>query len=162
MSTYIHREILLFFQFACIGAVLLLCYDLLVIFRKLFSHSVGTSGAEDLLYWIGVGFFLFTRVYGSNEGSWRFFLLLGILTGVLLCRKTVSPIFVKGMEKFLGIPLFFVKKVIKRLLFWVKRCKLFLSQSARVLFLRKKKKVQAGKRAEQIEKNKKKKKKNQL
>ena len=159
MSTYIHREILLFFQFACIGAVLLLCSDILVIFRKLFSHSAGTCGVWDLLYWIGVGFFLFARVYGSNEGSWRFFLLLGILAGFLLCRRTVSPIFVMGMEKFLGIPLFFVKKVIKRLLFWGKRCKLFLSRFARVLFLRKKKKVQACKRAEQIEKSKKNKKK---
>ena len=111
-----------------------------------------------------MGFFLFIRVYGSNEGSWRFFLFFGILAGFLLCRKTVSPIFVKGLGMFLEIPLLFVKKVIKRLLFGVKRCKIFLSQFARVLFLRKKKKVQAGKRAEQIEKSskKEKKKKNKL
>ena len=140
MSTYIHREILLFFQFACLGMGLLLCYDVLVLLRKLFPHSHWACAAEDFLYWIAVGFFLFAKVYGLNEGNWRFFLLLGIFAGFLVCRRTISPIFVAGMSKILGIPLIFVKKVIKRLLFLVKRCKLFLSRFAEVLFLRKKRK----------------------
>ena len=61
MSTFIHHELLLLVQTIAAGAVLLLCYDLLIAIRNVFVHSDKAAGAEDLLYWICCAFFVFSE-----------------------------------------------------------------------------------------------------
>ena len=39
MSAFIHHELLLLLRTIAVGAVLLLCYDLLAAFRNVFAHS---------------------------------------------------------------------------------------------------------------------------
>lgn len=128
-----HRELLLFFQSACIGAVLVVCYELLVVLRGIIPHSAFWVAAEDLLFWIFAGFSLFAKIYRENAGILRSFLFLGILTGA-----------------------FFAKKITKRLLFWGKRCRIFVYKSAKGLSLQKKGRYPAGKRTGQVEKGEKK------
>ena len=111
MSAFIHHELLLLLRTIAVGAVLLLCYDLLAAFRNVFAHSDKAVGTEDILYWLCCAFFVFSEIYRSNEGILRFFMVLG-------------DIFVKCCAKFMEIPVIIIKFLIKWLLFPVKRCKL--------------------------------------
>ena len=98
MSAFIHHELLLLLRTIAVGAVLLLCYDLLAAFRNVFAHSDKSVGTEDILYWLCCAFFVFSEIYRSNEGILR--------------------------TKFMEIPVIIIKFLIKWLLFPVKRCKL--------------------------------------
>ena len=73
MSAFIHHELLLLLRTIAVGAVLLLCYDLLAAFRNVFAHSDKAVGTEDILYWLCCAFFVFSEIYRSNEGILRFF-----------------------------------------------------------------------------------------
>lgn len=150
-----HRELVLFFQSACLGAVLLLCYDILLVFRKLVAHSRVLIMIQDILYWIAAGFFLFREIYQGNEGRIRSFLFLGSVAGFFLCRETISPVFLKLLAKIMGLPIVFVKKTVKRLLFQWKRCRIFVVKYIKKFFCRKKK-ILINKRTEQVEKSRKK------
>ncbi len=77
MSAFIHHELLLLLRTIAVGAVLLLCYDLLAAFRNVFAHSDKAVGTEDILYWLCCAFFVFSEIYRSNEGILRFFMVLG-------------------------------------------------------------------------------------
>ena len=124
MSAFIHHELLLLVQTIAAGAVLLLCYDLLIAIRNVFVHSDKAAGAEDLLYWLCCAFFVFSEIYRTNEGILRLFMVLGFLLGAYACHKTIGDIFVKCCTKILEIPVIIIKFLIKWLLFPVKRCKL--------------------------------------
>ena len=124
MSTFIHHELLLLLWTIAVGAVLLLCYDLLAALRSIFAHSDKAVGVEDILYWLCCAFFVFEEIYRSNEGILRFFMVLGFLSGAYICNRVLGDIFVKCCTKFMEIPVIIIKFLIKWLLFPVKRCKL--------------------------------------
>ena len=111
MSTFIHHELFLLLRTIAVGAVLLLCYDLLAAFRNVFAHSDKAVGTEDILYWLCCAFFVFSEV-------------LGFLSGAYICNRVLGDIFVKCCTKFMEIPVIIIKFLIKWLLFPVKRCKL--------------------------------------
>lgn len=126
MEGYIQKEALLFFQAAGAGILLLLGYDLLLALRAVIVHSPALVALEDLLYWICTGFLAFAGLYRANEGRLRSYLFLGVLLGAWLWGSTVNPLAVKLFAGIMGIPVFFAKKMTKRLLFFLKRCKIFL------------------------------------
>lgn len=128
MSTFIHHELFLLIQTAATGAVLLLCYDLLKALRIVFSHSAKMISMQDFLYWMCSAFLVFAQIYRMNEGSLRFFMLIGYLTGAWLCHRTISPFFVRSCAKIMGFPVIILNFLIKWLLFPVRRCKLFVYQ----------------------------------
>nr|WP_243139593.1 spore cortex biosynthesis protein YabQ [Blautia luti] len=94
-------------QAAATGAVLLFCYSILRGLRRIWHHSAFFTGAEDLLYWLASALWVFARVYRNNDGILRLFMVPGMIAGALLCH-------------------FFLEKMIKWLLFPVRRCKLSL------------------------------------
>ena len=98
MSMFIHHELFLVIQALRTGAVLLLCYDLLRVFRKYAVPSRKISNAQDIL---------------------------GLVAGAGLCHLTVSPFFVKFCGILFDICIIIGKKIIKWLLFPVRRGKIF-------------------------------------
>ena len=126
MSTFIHHELLLFIRTVAVGAVLLLCYDLLRALRDVFAHSRKITEAEDLIYWLCCTVFVFTEIYRANDGILRFFMILGILLGAWICHVTISTFFVKCCTRIMEIPVIVLEFLIKWLLFPVRRCKLFV------------------------------------
>lgn len=155
MSTYIQWELMLFLRAALLGAILLSGYDVLRILRSVFPHHGRLVALEDFLYWICLGFFVFARVYHLNQGILRSFFVLGLLFGAWMCHRTVSGFFVEAGTKILGIPVFFVKKLIKRLLFPVRRGKLFLYRIRNKTGSGRKKKISQIQKGKHIGKNKK-------
>mgnify|MGYP003104717233 CR=1 FL=1 len=63
------------------GMTVLFAYELLSCLRKLFPHSLGLMGVEDLIFWIGASGYLFSRMYETTFGSIRWFFLLGLVCG---------------------------------------------------------------------------------
>ena len=87
MSMFIHHELFLVIQALGTGAVLLLCYDLLKVFRKYAVRSSKISNAQDILYWMGSALYLFFRICQNNDGNLRFYMILSLLInlGMLAC-----------------------------------------------------------------------------
>lgn len=120
-----HFETVLFFQALGLGALLILGYDLFVALRRVIPHHPAAVACEDLGFWLMAALVVFAEVYRTNQGILRSFLFLGMILGAILCGNTVSPLFVKAAEAILGIPVVFVKFSTNRLLFLVKRCKIY-------------------------------------
>ena len=126
MSMFIHHELLLVIQALGTGAVLLLCYDLLKVFRKYCcSFPLKYQDAQDILYWLGSALYIFARTCRNNDGNLRFYMILGLAAGAGLCHLTVSPFFVKFCGILFDICIIIGKKIIKWLLFPVRRGKIF-------------------------------------
>ena len=88
----------------------------------------------DLLYWVCAGLLVFAGIYRINQGILRSFLFLGIISGAFLTYLTIKPLFEKICYIILEVPVRFVKKTSKKyinwLLFFCKRCKILVKQSA--------------------------------
>lgn len=117
------RELLLFAKAFWYGALLVLLYSQLEVFRNVVRHSAFVTGLEDLIYWIFCALFLFSRCFEENSGVLRLYLGAGAAAGGLACRFSVRPFAVrfftflwKKIIKVLKIPFLPVKKVIK----WLK------------------------------------------
>ena len=94
------------------GVLILILYDILRIFRRVITHSVGAIGFEDFVYWMLVTFLIFTMMFRENNGAIRWFSVLGIFLGMVLYNVTISLFFVKYMS------LVFIKlrKIIEKIL----------------------------------------------
>lgn len=119
------RELILFMKSLWYGSFLLILYDCLRILRRVFRHSSGMVAFEDLVFWIGSGFFLFSRIYQENSGALRAYLFVGAAVGVLAWHYSLSSYFVIFLSKWLRkikeiieIPMRKVLILVKRLKFW--------------------------------------------
>ena len=126
MSGYIKYEAFLFLLAVGTGAFLFLIYEFLRVLRELIPHHPAVTACEDICYWKSAGIFLFSVIYQCNKGIIRCFFFLGCIFGAWLCSVTFAPPLKKGMEIILGIPVNFVKFSTKRLLFFIKRCNIFV------------------------------------
>ena len=69
MSTFIHHELFLLLRTIAVGAVLLLCYDLLAAFRNVFAHSDKAVGRKIFCTGFVVPFLFFRRFTGAMKES---------------------------------------------------------------------------------------------
>ncbi len=97
------------------GAILLVVYDVLRIARRVKKHKWFTIAAEDLLYWLIAGFFIFRLMYEQNDGIIRGFAILGMGLGMVIYNRSISGYFVEGVSKFF----LFLGKQIHRLMHFV-------------------------------------------
>ncbi len=97
------------------GVLILILYDIIRIFRRVFIHSVGAIGVEDFIYWMVVTFFIFSMLFRENNGALRWFSVVGIFWGMVLYNMTISHFFVKYAA------IFFIKirKLIEKILYFI-------------------------------------------
>lgn len=124
------QETLQFFWSICAGVVPVGVYCVLKAFRNVFSHSSFWIALEDLLFWIAAALFAFAAVYRLNQGSLRWFLLFAMLLGAVLSGLVLAPAFTAILTWILKIPAAAVKKMIKRLIFSGRRCKIWIDRLA--------------------------------
>ncbi len=101
------------------GAVILLGYDILRIFRRLIPHNSFFLALEDLIFWVLTSVFIFAMIYTMNNGTIRGFSVMGIGIGMTLYHFVLSELVVKWITKVLLLllsPLKFVIGKIKRVL----------------------------------------------
>lgn len=94
------------------GIFITFVYDLLRIFRRVIPHRNFFVSVEDLFFWCFCAVSVFLMMHRENNGTLRWFAVLGALAGMLVYKKTISSIFVKwtsaGMNR--------VKKLLGRIL----------------------------------------------
>ena len=105
-------EFQLFIWSIVYGVVILFLYDLIRSVRNVFRHGKILIAVEDFMFWIGIGIFLFSRLYAANGGILRGYFFWGILSGMLAYYGTISPWTVKIVS--------FLIKRLKMLFSWVK------------------------------------------
>lgn len=101
------------------GIVLSAAYDLFRIIRKILPHSIFMISFEDILFWIFCGLTIFGMLHALNNGTYRWFSILGTGVGMFLYKRWISNPIVNGISfvirkllSFLTRPItFLVKKI---------------------------------------------------
>lgn len=112
-------ELLLFAKSFWYGMIMMVGYDFFRISRRVIRHRPAWIIVEDLCYWIGSGFFLFSWIYRENSGILRGYFFVGLVLGMVIWHNTIGDFLVRFIA---GIVSFFTK----RLKFLILRCKIFL------------------------------------
>ena len=127
------RELILFVKSVWYGSFLFFLYDCLRILRKTVPHTGAAIAVEDLLYWMGAAFFLFSVFFRENSGILRGYLFVGAGVGALAWKCSLSTVWVDGLSRMLikihvilKIPTRKLLILAKRLKFWVVRCNISL------------------------------------
>lgn len=110
------------------GAGILICYLVVRVIKRFFVHRNMVLGVLDILYWLLTGLLIFLKIYETNQGILRSFILLGMAFGAYLAHLFPGPFLEKILCKILEFPVRTVKKSINRLLFCKKRCKILARQ----------------------------------
>lgn len=87
-------------------------YDVLRIIRRTVKHNNIIMNIEDILYWAGVTFAVFYIMLIKNNGEVRFYVIIGILIGMILYFLTISTYVLKVSMTVIN----FFKKVIAAIL----------------------------------------------
>ena len=120
MSPQIHEEVTLLLMSMYGGLVLILCYDGMRIFRRIFLASIYRVIIEDIIFWSIASIFMFDIFLKYNYGRPRYY-AIGAALGVmalyewLIGRRIVDKLssILKKIVKTLLKPLKKVSKVVK-------------------------------------------------
>lgn len=102
MSQGILEELQFFGSALLRGALLLVVYDLLRIFRRVAPHGKVWIALEDLFYWILTAFLVFALLYRENDGAVRGYALLAVGLGMLLYHQLISSWAVFWLSRILN------------------------------------------------------------
>ncbi len=89
------------------GMILCGAYEALRILRRIIRHHPFFVSAEDFLYWLFSGFFLFREIFQTSSGVIRWYFVTGTAAGAL-----IFAFFLSKTGKFCGK--IFEKKTGKR------------------------------------------------
>jgi len=122
MSESIVRDNYFLLYSLILGVSVTILYDLLRIFRRVIKHKDALVSIEDLLYWVIVAISVFYVMHTENNGTLRWFAILGAGIGMGIYKKLLSTPFVnissKGLSfvlKYLGKAFSFITKPIRLL-----------------------------------------------
>lgn len=95
----IEKELSVFLQAALAGNLVYLAYLVIRVFRRIVRHKLFWVSLEDALFWIGTGFYLFTEIYQTSNGTIRWYFVLGVLVGGILTHHIILKIKKKYIDK---------------------------------------------------------------
>ena len=95
----IKKELFVFLHAALSGNIVYLTYCALRVLRRIVRHNLFWVSLEDALFWIAVGFYLFTQIYQTSNGTIRWYFVLGVLVGGILTHYTIIKIIKKNIDK---------------------------------------------------------------
>lgn len=95
----IKKELFVFLHAALSGNIVYLSYCSLRVLRRIVRHNLFWVSLEDALFWIAVGFYLFTQIYQTSNGTIRWYFVLGVLVGGILTHYTILKIMKKNIDK---------------------------------------------------------------
>jgi len=113
MSESIIRDNYFLMYSLILGISVTALYDLLRIFRRIVKHGNVLISLEDLFYWVVVAISVFYMMHTENNGTLRWFAILGAAVGMFLYKRLVSSIFVDAVSKLLLFILKYIGKVFR-------------------------------------------------
>lgn len=78
-------ELIVFLVAVLTGGAVRLAYRCITCFRQLIKHSLIVIGIEDTIFWIASALYVFVQIYYTSSGSIRWYFILGIVLGALIC-----------------------------------------------------------------------------
>ena len=136
MSREIVQELTFFTHSVLMGLVITFIYDWIRVLRKLFRHGTALMSAEDLLFWLVCGISVFYMLYRENNGTLRWFAVLGATMGMFFYKVIVKDVFVNIMSTCLHKIMWFTFRLLQIVLKPLKH--LFYAEKTFVLYLGKK------------------------
>lgn len=97
----LETELALFAGAVLTGVGMLILYDMLRVFRRIFSHGILWVSVEDFLYGILVSGFFFLELCRENSGVIRGYILLGLALGAVLYHRLLSRHLMKHLTKWI-------------------------------------------------------------
>ena len=94
MSQDIMNEVTFFLHSLAMGVVITAAYDGFLVFRRLVRHTAFLVSLEDIVFWIACAIGVFYMLYEENNGILRWFAVFAASIGMLVYKKTVSPLIV--------------------------------------------------------------------
>ena len=101
ISEFVGFEVSLFLKAVQLGMETFFLYDLIRIFRRVILHNMAGEIAEDILYWIVIGYKMYVLLLTENGGGLRFYIVLGMGLGGLLYFQSIGKYLVKNVSKAL-------------------------------------------------------------
>lgn len=95
----IEKELAVFLQAVLAGNLIYLVYTVLRVWRRIIRHNLFWISAEDLIYWIGTGFYLFVKIYETCNGTIRWYFIVGVLVGTIVTHYIIKKILKIYCEK---------------------------------------------------------------
>lgn len=102
ISQDIIKEVMFLLHSLVLGAVITFVYDGFLILRKLFRHTAFLISLEDMIFWIACAIGVFCVLYEENNGMLRWFAVAGAAFGMLIYKKTLSPLIINSIVKVLS------------------------------------------------------------
>ncbi len=136
MSREIMQELTFFTHSVLMGVVITFAYDWIRVLRRLFKHGTVLISVEDLLFWFVCGIGVFYMLYKENDGTLRWFAVLGATIGMFFYKMIVRDTFTNIMSTIIHKIMWFVFHVIQIVLKPLKR--LIYAEKTFVLFTGKK------------------------
>lgn len=85
----LEKEMAIFVHSVLAGMAVYGAYTVIRIIRRIIKHNLLAVSIEDFLFWTGTSFYLFMEIYHTSNGSVRWFLILGIVAGMIFLSFSV-------------------------------------------------------------------------
>jgi hypothetical protein len=95
----IEKELSVFLQAILAGNLVYMAYCTIRVFRRIIRHNLFWVSVEDILFWILTGFYMFTRIYQTSNGTIRWYFVLGVFTGGIFTHRIIKKIMKKYIDK---------------------------------------------------------------
>ncbi len=135
MSREIVQELTFFAHSVLMGLAITFVYDWIHVLRRLIRHGKVLTSLEDLCFWLACGVAVFYMLYRENDGTLRWFAILGATIGMLFYKLIVRDTFTYIMSTCLHKIMWFLFRVIQIVLKPFKR--LFCAGKTLVLHIAK-------------------------
>lgn len=125
MSEFLTWELQFLIKSLFMGLFLRSLYDIIIVLRRLISHGIIWTAAEDFLYWVGCALCIFTLFYYENDGAPRGFAAAAVVGGMVLYHLGPSRFVCLVLEWLIHMILMPIAVPVK---FFVKICRKLLKR----------------------------------
>lgn len=137
MSQDIINEVMFLIHSFFMGVIITVAYDGFLILRKLIKHTMLLISLEDMLFWIACAISVFYMLNEENNGILRWFAVAGAALGMIIYKKSLSPVIIGILSNVLAWIFHFLFQVLglllKPLVFAEKKLHVMLHFSGRKL-----------------------------
>ena len=116
MSQSIFQELDFLLHTFLLGAMITILYDTLRIIRRVVRHGSLWIAIEDMGFWIVCSIVIFNMLMEENNGTLRWFAVLGSLLGMVNYKLTFGKIYVKYTTLFIQWMIKWIGKAVRFLL----------------------------------------------
>lgn len=95
----IEKEVSVFLQAILAGNLLYLVYCAICVFRRIIRHSLLCVSLEDMIFWLGAGLYIFSKIDQTSDGNIRWYFVLGVLCGAVVTHCIIQKIRKKCIAK---------------------------------------------------------------